>query len=320
MMTAMLEVLSTLRDRAGAWFHAHAAKLHVRLAVAVLLAFMHVLAFAKTGDDRIDVGFNTAAGHEPYYSDPDASAVRGYPRQPHYWSRLVVSRWDAQHYIGFAIRGITACPTDGSGGEEKDAAYLECGLGWLPAWGLAAGAITEVLPAPADYVLMILSLLAAVAIGFLWTSSAIVDRIGRVEAYATLVAFHLFPSAFYIVTPYSEAATLALVLAGFVCLAKDRWLLAGLAIGAASALRASVVAFALALGCAALYRAWTRRNEDDPRWWRPLLAIPLSGWGMVAQLIALQIFVGDWRAYLRARDAFGDQRDFTRILDPEWYL
>lgn len=315
----MLPDLAQLSGRAAAWFDRVAPRLYVRLAVAVLLAGLHLGAFAKLADDKLHLPFS-ASSEAPYFSDPDASSLGGYPRQPHYWSRLVVSRWDAQHYIGFALRGITACPTDGSGGAEKDRAYLECGLGWLPAWGLTGGVVHDTLGIPADVALVLLSILAAIAVTLLWTSRVVVERMGVGAAYATLVAFNFFPSAFYLVTPYSEAATLALVLAGFVCVARDRWVLAGLAVGAATGLRISAGAFSVALACAAVSAAWTRRKKASPRWWRPLVAIPLAGWGQAVQLVLLQAFVGDATAYLRARTAFGDHRDFSRLVDPEFYL
>jgi hypothetical protein len=288
-----------------------------RVAVAGLVTCLHLLIFQVAGRDRLDLPFNSEPAR-PYYSDPDASAVRGYPRQPHHWSRLIVSRWDAQHYIGFAIRGLTACPEDGA--NATDLQYLECGLGWLPAYGVVGGAVSEVTGAPEDITLMMMSVIAAIILNLLWTSEVIVSRIGRLEAYATLLAFNVFPTAFFQVTPYSESATLALVIAGFVLMSRERWLLAGLLVGAATALRAPAVAFAAGLSVAAIVAAYRARKAAAPRWWRPLLAIPLSGWGQAVQLVVLQIAVGDAGAYFRARTAFGDERHFDRLFDPDYYL
>ncbi|HSD89258.1 MAG TPA: hypothetical protein VLB44_17135, partial [Kofleriaceae bacterium] len=171
-----------------------------------------------------------------------------------------------------------------------------------------------------DIALLMLSILAALCINLIWTSRLIVERIGRAGAYATLIAFNFYPSAFYVVTPYTEAATLALCLGGFLFLARDRWTVAGLMIGAATALRVSAVSFSLALCCAAAMAAWGRRKEGDASWWKPLIAVPLSGWGQVVTLVMFQIFVGDWHAYLRARSIFGDQRDWSRLFDAQFYL
>jgi hypothetical protein len=157
-------------------------------------------------------------------------------------------------------------------------------------------------------------------VNYLWTSRTIVDRVGRFEAYATLVAFNIYPSAFHLVAPYTESATLALALGGFLCMANGRWIVAGLLVGASTGLRGSAVAWGLALGAAALVAAWQRRKAADRQWWRPLVAAPLAGWGVITQFVVLQIAVGDWRGYLRAREMFGDDRDYSRLFDAEFYL
>src|SRR5437660_6870590 len=102
---------------------------HFRFAVAAVLVSFHIFAFAVAGDEQLSTSFNSAPGEAPYFSNPDAPSLSGrIPRQPHHWSRLVVSRWDAQHHIAFALRGITSCPTDAS--KATDLAYADCGVGW----------------------------------------------------------------------------------------------------------------------------------------------------------------------------------------------
>ena len=314
-----------LRDtwkRTEARLEALAPNPRFRVGVAVALVCLHLMAFAKAGHERLGVDFNNAPGEAPYYSDPDARALGGWPRQPHHWSRLIVSRWDAQHYIGFATRGLTSCPTDGATATDRQ--YLDCGLAWLPAYGKVGGVIADVLHAPPDYALLGLSVVLAILLNFLWTSRTIVDRLGAGAAYGALIAFNAFPTGFFIVTPYPEGATILLMLTGFLCLANDRWILAGLAIGAGTALRPTAAAFAVALGCAAVYAAWTRRKAGTAGWWRPLIAIPISIWGQLLQTLILKICVGDGRAYLRAHDAFaggaGAKLKVTQMFDPEWYV
>jgi hypothetical protein len=299
-----------------------AGKLEFRVAVAVLLAAFQLAMIAKAGHDRLGVPFNSAPGEPPYYSNPKASVLGGYPRQPHHWSRLVVSRWDAEVYISFALRGLSACPEHPLPGDPRwtDQKYMECGLAWFPTYGLIAGEIASPFDLPVDIVLMVMSILAAIAVNLLWTSKTISERIGLRDAYATLLAFNIYPSAFHLVTPYTEAATLALALGGFVCLANERWIVAGLLVGAATGLRAGAVTFAPAFGAAALVAAWRWKQAGRPQWWRPLVAAPLAGWGVIAQFVSLQILVGDWRAYLRARHMFGDERDYSRLFDGEFYL
>jgi hypothetical protein len=309
------------RDRLAKDLDRVAATLQFRIAVATLLAAMHLFLFALAGRSRLDLPFNSAPGQAPYFSDPDAPDLGGYPRQPHHWSRLVVSRWDSEHYIGFALRGLTSCPDKPTADETMtDYAYMQCGLGWFPAYGMIAGTISSPFDLPVDVVLVFLSVFAAIVANLLWTSKTFVDRIGRPEAYMTLIAFNLFPSAFYLVTPYTESATLALVLGGFIALTRKRYVVSALLVGASTGLRAGAASFGVGLGAALLMAAWQACKRGDPKWWRPIAAAPLCGWGLIAQFVALQIAVGDWSAYFRARDMFGDERDWSRIFDPVFYL
>src|SRR4051794_9395129 len=98
-----------MRRRAAASLGNAAGTMHFRIAISAFFVCMHLVLFTIAGRARLDLPFNSAPHETPYFSDPDAPSVRGYPRQPHYWSRLLVSRWDAQIYIGFAVRGLTAC-------------------------------------------------------------------------------------------------------------------------------------------------------------------------------------------------------------------
>jgi hypothetical protein len=288
-----------------------------RIAVAVLLASFHLAMFAKAGHERLGLPFNTSKAEAPYFANIHATSTIGYPREPRHWSRLIVSRWDAQHYIEMSVRGLSVCPTDKS---APDMEYLECGLGWLPAWGKFGGTISAMTGIDDDIVLVFLSVFATIAINLMWISPLITKRLGKPEAYATAIAFTVFPSAFHLVTPYTEAATLALVLGALFALSEERWILAGALVGAATALKISAAAFGIGLGCAALYAAWRRREKAVTRWWWPLLALPLCGWGQIVEMILIRIYTGDAMAFWRARDAFGDPHDFSRLTDSEYFL
>jgi hypothetical protein len=295
-----------------------APKRWFRLAVAAALVVGHLVAFTVAGHTRLHLPFNSAPGQEIYYSDPDANALMPAPRQPHFWSRLIVSRWDSQHYIGFAVRGLTACPKHGTGNQ-----FLACGLAWMPTLGLIAGAVTDATGAPPDYTLLAFSLLAALVINLLWTSKTLVGRLGLFEAYMALVAFNLFGSAFYLVTPYNEACVFACMLGGYICLVNGQWLRCGALIGAATALRPMAVGFVAGLGCAALFAAWQARKAKTPRWWRPLVAIPLACWGQLVMMAVFSIMLGDAKAYVHAQFAFGGERSglhFHRFIESSFYV
>lgn len=277
-----------------------APKRWFRASVAAAFVIAHLVAFTIAGHERLDLPFNSAPDDTIEYSNPYANALMAPPRQPHHWSRLIVSRWDAQHYIAFAVRGLDACPDGGSGDD-----FVACGLAWMPTLGLVANAVSDVTGAAPDYTLLAFSILAAFAINLMWTSRTLVSRLGLMPAYASLIAFNLFPSAIYLVTPYNEACVFACMLGGYIYLANGRWFRAALLIGAATALRPTAIGFAAGFGCAALVAAWRARRAGTRRWWLPLAAIPLTGWGQLLMMIVFQISLGDANAYVDAQMAFG---------------
>jgi hypothetical protein len=294
------------------------ATLPFRVSAASLLACFHLIMFSCAGHERLDLPFNAKPDTAPYFSDPNARALTDPHRQPHFWSRLVVSRLDAQHYIGMATRGLTACPTDPD--RAKPVEYLDCGLGWLPAYGAVGGLVSRATGLPEDVALVLLSVLATIIVNLLWTSATIVSRLGRFEAYAALIAFNCYPTAFQLVTPYTEAATVACLLGGFILIARDRWVLAALCVGASTALRPLAAAYTIAFGFAALAASWRKREAGERRWWRPLAAAPLAGWGQLATMFALHFAVGDAWAFFKAREAFGDSHDWARPFDAEYLV
>lgn len=286
-----------------------------RVAVATLLVCIHLALITVAGHSRLKLPFNSSS-EPPYYSNPHASVLGGYPRQPHHWSRLIVSRWDAEVYISFAIRGLSACPTKKAPGYM----YMDCGLAWFPAYGIMGGKLARILHIAPDIALLIISILSTILVNYFWTSKLITERIGVSAAWLTLLAFNAYPSAFYMVAPYTEPLTLALVFGGFWLMSKDRWWQAALLIGAASGLRGASLAFSGAFGLAALIASWHRRKSGDAGWWKPLASTPLAVWGLVATFVAFHFLVGDALAYVHARKAFGDFHAFSRLISPKFYL
>ena len=132
-----------------------------------------------------------------------------------------------------------------------------------------------------------LAIIAALALNLLWTSAAIVNRLGRVPAWAAMVGFNAFPAAFYIVTPYSEGATLALGLAAFIALGK----IAGGSRPPLSARRRRCnprVPLRARARLRAAVMASRRRTDGRADWWRPLLALPLCLWGQLVTIVGLR--------------------------------
>jgi hypothetical protein len=299
-------------------FDANASKRWFRTTAAVGFTLLHLVVFAQAGHSRLGIPFNSVPDQKPYFTNTKIPATRTFPRQPINWSRLVVSRWDSQIYIGMAVRGVSACPTDPD--RAPNVAYLDCGLGWLPAYGALGGVISSATGIAEDIALLLVSLVCAVTVNMLWTHRAFVDRLGKREAYLALLGFNLFPTAFYMVAPYTESMTFALALGTYVAISEERWVLGGAMVGAATALRIPSLAYAGAYGLAAIVATWRRRRAGKPRWWWPMLGTPLVMWGLIVETVVLWIMLGDPTVFWRARAAFGDKHDPGRLIDPTWFM
>ena len=304
-----------MREQLASW----ATRRSFKVTIAVALALLQLLVIAHAGKSRLDLPFNKAPGQHLAFTDPMANSLGSIPREPPDWSRLIVSRFDSQHYIGFALRGLSACPTD-----PKQAnhgwGYLNCGLGWLPAYGVAGGVVSHVTGFEPDVSLVLISVLCAIITNLLWICPTLIKRLGLFEAYMVLIAWNCYAGAWNTVIPTTEPVVLALALGGFVALANERWLWAGVLIGACTALRLPTASYAFALGCALLFAAWERYRAKTPQWWRPLIAVPLCGWGQFATMAVFQAKLGNWHAFFDARFAFGDHNRLDRIFDITYFV
>jgi hypothetical protein len=307
------------KKRQIAKFAGHWARVRwVQLVIAVALAFGHLGAFARAGHSRLNIPFDLAPGAHLQFTDLRAGALSGFPRQPPKWSRLVVSRMDAQHYIGTALRGLYACPKDPK--KANGNAYLACGLGWLPGYGVVGTAAMKLTGLEPDFALVLVSTVCAIILNLLWICPMMVRRMGLLGAYGVLLAWNCYPGAMYLVTPLVEAMVMALTIGGFVMLSKQRWVASAFLIGASTALRLPTVDAGFALGCCLLFATWQQYKAHKPQWWRPLIAIPLCGWGQFLTMLVFQIKLGNWHAYFDARWNFGDKNRVHRFFELTYFL
>ena len=304
-----------MREQLASW----ATRRSVKVAVATAFALAHLWVIAHAGQTRLHLPFNSAPGHHLAFTDPMADSLGTIPRQPPDWSRLIVSRFDSQHYIGFALRGLSACPTDPKH-TNHGWGYLHCGLGWLPAYGVAGGIVSSATGLEPDVALVVISVVCAIIVNLLWICPTMIRRLGLFEAYAVLLAWNCYAGAWNLVIPTTEPVVLALALGGFVALANERWVWAGVLIGACTALRIPTASYAFALGCALLFAAWDRYRAKTPQWWRPLVAVPLCGWGQFATMAVFQAKLGNWHAFFDARFAFGDHNRLERLFDITYFV
>ncbi|MEO6773048.1 MAG: hypothetical protein ABI467_08485 [Kofleriaceae bacterium] len=302
-------------DRLASW----ATRRSFKVAVATAFALAHLLVIWRAGESRLHLPFDSQPGLHLAFADPHANSLGAIPRQPAGWSRLIVSRFDSQHYIGFALRGLSACPTDPSQARHGWG-YLACGLGWLPAYGVAGGLVSDATGLEPDVALVLISVVCAILINWLWICPTMIRRLGLFEAYMVLIAWNCYAGAWNLVVPTTEPVVLALAVGGFVALANERWVWSGVLIGACTALRIPTASYAFALGCALLYAAWQRYRASTPQWWRPLVAVPLCGWGQFATMAVFQAKLGNWHAFFDARFAFGDHNRLDRLFDITYFV
>jgi len=247
----------------------------IRLLVALLLVAGHIWTTISFGYERFDgIRFDSAPDSPPAFHDV---ARDSYPANSR---RLLVSRWDAEHYIGLALRGYSQCPhrrlvVDDMRGPICDAAFYP----GYPALGWAVHKVTGL---AVDYALWSVSLVAAVVSLFLWTDPAVMKALGVGATYASLLAFNFYPASCFLVFVMTDACAAAGIIGGFVALARRRYVLAAIAVGFTGAIRISGVgaeaAYALAVGTWCLTDPPRGRGKWR-RWLGRAALVPLGAWG-----------------------------------------
>jgi hypothetical protein len=287
----------------------------VRLAAAVAFLVAHVLAMRGIAAQRMHLPFNNAPGTAPHFVVPDEALVG--PGVPAAWSRLLPSRWDSQHYVSMALRGYSLCPRQDLRGATLPPLLVKCGFNFYPGYPAIGAVVARVTGIAADWALLAVSLSASLALLYLWTCDAMVERLGLRETWLALLLFNAFTTGFALVTVQTEPLTLLVALAAWWLL-RRRWLLAGAAVaGLGGALRVTGGAIGLAYGVALLVDAATRRDEPlFRRVGRLALAAPLCGWGQVAIFGYFYVKYNDPLLYVHAHgQAYGHS---VRVLDAIW--
>jgi hypothetical protein len=290
-----------------------AISLPFRLAFALALVAFHLAMMAHLGKDRLGYRFNEAPDNAPAFRDPSRDLA------PDRWDRLVVSRWDAQHYMALGMRGYRFCKDRSQlrpGAHPDDGG--PCQLHFYPTYGFLGAAVVAVTHLPIDYALFGLSMAACIAIALMWTGKEVTRPLGVGNAYLSLLLLNLFSTGFVLVTIETEPCLIALSLGTFVCFQK-RWLaVAALLAGLATAIRITGVATGFAF-CAALLVATLR---DHPRpgvaWIKSALLMALSGWGIVALMTYYGFRFGDPLIYAHSHEqAFQHSVGLWKTLFPD---
>jgi hypothetical protein len=184
-----------------------AQRVPFRICVAFLFIVAHLL-LAKSMGTRYGLPFNAEPGERPAFNDPSVEMV------PSHWNRLVVSRWDSQHYIDLALRGHSQCPRTGLPTPMTPILY-RCQLNFWPGYPFLGWLASFGGRFPVDYALLAISLIASFAFLFMWTGPTMVNALGVAGTYASLLAVNAHASGFALVTIQTEPCLLAFTLGSF---------------------------------------------------------------------------------------------------------
>jgi hypothetical protein len=290
-----------------------------RAAVAIACLAVHLGALIHSGATRFDAPFNAAPGQAPAFVNPATDNA------PQRWNRLIVSRWDAGHYISLGLRGYQYCPPRPASGPITFDGRA-CDLSFYPTYGLLGRVVSLGGAIPIDFALFGISLVSSFIFLFLWTGPALTSRLGVGETYLSLLLLNAFTTGFSLVSVQTEPLTLALTMGAFVALQRRWWLFAGFLAGATSAMRITGVATGAACALGIALACWQEQKAaplDRRAWLERAVAVALCGWGGAVLMAYHFVRFGDGLAYVHAHSsAFHHAPSLSTLLSPrpEWLI
>jgi hypothetical protein len=183
-----------------------------------------------------------------------------------------LNRWDAPHYLHLAEVGYRA--------HGEDRLFLV----FFPLYP----AMVRLVNFAVGHLLMsalLVSFVASIAAGYCLQAMVRLDADDG-EAVRGLWYFSLFPTAFFLAVPYSEALFMATVLASFLAARRGHWLFSGVFGLLACATRLHGLALVPALAVEAIH---TERRQAAGRAW-PLILVPM---GFVVYLLINWVVLRD---------------------------
>jgi hypothetical protein len=198
-----------------------------------------------------------------------------------------LARWDAVWYLTIADSGYQSADS------ARHAFFplyplLARGMGTFAGGGRGAVLL-------AAYAVALLAFLAALVLLHRLTAL----ELGRRAAWPTLLLLCVFPASLYFGAPYSESLFLLCSVGAFYAARTDRWALAGLAAGAASATRSAGILLIVPLLAIYLYGPRSA-GTPNPRIWRPrypvrpdVLWLALAPAGLIAYATYLGLAYDD---------------------------
>jgi hypothetical protein len=292
-----------------------ATTLPFRCIVCVLALSLHVLAIEKLSKDRFGYDFGRPFFPPPQFIDAAHDSV------PFGWDRLIVSRWDSQHYMELALRGYEPCKTKDEllPGQFPDD-DKRCQMNFFPTYGWIGRWVAAKLSWAIDWSLLAVSMVASFGFLMLLTSRVITQALGVGTTYLAFLLVNTFTSGFMLVTVHTEPLFLLLAMGTFYCFAR-RWLFpAALLAGALSAVRVTGVAGGLAYATGlALLTLYERPRW--PVWILRAFYVVVSGWGLLALMAFYQHKFGDALIYMHAHGRqYHHEASLSKILWPDTRL
>jgi hypothetical protein len=219
------------------------------------------------------------------------------------------NRWDAWHYLDVAVYGYMAhdpgiTPTYSLTGD------LDLFIVFYPLYPWLVGAVNWVVHEP------VVSAFAVTGVASLFVAPLLyrLVRVDEGHAVAMRSAWFLliFPTAFFLHIPYTEALFLALALGSFLAARTGRWWLAGALGGLAALTRVNGLVLIPALAAEAATQ-WFERPPEERRVRAEWLAIGLVPLGFAVYLGVNFLVYGDPLAFLRIQD-----EHWYKSLAPPW--
>lgn len=208
------------------------------------------------------------------------------------------ARWDAAHYVALARFGYSEANPS-----------IDGGFGFFPLFSLLMRALVEVAFFPvtdgalaiAGIIVANAAFLAAVALVARWSAAAFGDAAAR----TTVVLLCCSPFAFFFSAAYSESLFLLLAVGALMLARRERWVLAALVAGLASATRLVGIALLPAILLLAIRRRASLRD---------MLAIAaIGGHGLIAFSLYQVWRAGSPTAYFAAQANWGGWHEHVRV-------
>ena len=224
------------------------------------------------------------------------------------------SRWDAPHYLDlvvFGYRGADAGDLVGPNGYRSIyPGDLPLYIVFFPLFPWLATIVNAALNDP----LVSAFVVATAASLFV---APLMYRLVRHDEGPTVAMrsawfLLIFPTAYFLHIPYTEALFMALVLGSFLAARTERWWLAGLLGGLAAMTRVNGLILIPALAAEAAWQ-WLQRPPEERRLRPEWLAIGLVGVGFGVYLGLNQVVYGDALTFMRIQN-----EHWFKSLAPPW--